>query len=127
MKNVVYENIGTPAGNTYSASRYLYRAIHNNDGTGTGGIIVFSGGTDEAVSAALASHAAARWRIGHFLHGRYTGNGHFYNENSLSLEITDVTFDELVRIAGTVCGPNSSALVKGNQEERLVHLHKAEK
>lgn len=44
------------------------------------------------------------WTIGHYLDGRYKAkNGKIYGENSLSLEIVNVSLKKLIKIAEEIC------------------------
>ena len=70
-------------------------------------------------------HELVGWTIGNFLKGRYTAkNGKTYSEDSLSVEIIGVSFDELVEIAEELCVEflQESVLVKDYSSGRIVFV-----
>lgn len=70
-------------------------------------------------------HNLVGWTIGKFLNGRYTAkNGKTYSEDSLSVEIIGVTFEELIEIAEELCIEflQESVLVKDYSSGRIVFI-----
>lgn len=66
------------------------------------------------------------WTIGHYLDGRYTSpkNGKQYGENSLSVEMIGVTFEQLVKIAMEICAAfkQESVLLKDFSSGRVLFV-----
>ena len=66
------------------------------------------------------------WTIGHYFNGRYTSpkNGKQYGENSLSVEIIGVSFDQLVKIGMEICQSfrQESVLVKDFSSGRVLFV-----
>lgn len=66
------------------------------------------------------------WTIGHYLDGRYTSpkNGKQYGENSLSVEMIGVTFEQLVKIAMEICTAfkQESVLLKDFSSGRVLFV-----
>lgn len=80
---------------------------------------------EKKVDRIAKKHDLVGWTIGRFLHGRYTGrNGKIFSENSLSVEIIGVTFDELVQIAEEICivMDQESVLVKDYSSMKVVFV-----
>lgn len=69
------------------------------------------------------------WTIGHYLDGRYTSpkNGKQYGENSLSVEMVGVTFDQLVKIAMEICASfkQESVLLKDYSSGRVLFVDRS--
>lgn len=68
-------------------------------------------------------HDLTAWTVGNFLHGRYTANnGEVFDENSLSVEIVGIDFDELIKIAEELCIEfiQESVLVKDYSTNRIL-------
>lgn len=83
-----------------------------------GGTIIFSldnNDEDKIKSWIQHKNMLNSWRIGNYFKGNYiTKNGQNYGENSLSLEIVDVDFNTLVKIAEEIC-------IDFKQESVLLH------
>lgn len=65
------------------------------------------------------------WTIGRFLNGRYTAkNGKQYGENSLSVEIIGVDFNQLLKIAEQLCRSftQESVLLKDYSTNRVLFV-----
>jgi hypothetical protein len=71
-------------------------------------------------------HNLSSWTVGHFFSGRYTDkNGKQYGENSLSLEIIGISFEELIRIAEELCSDfkQETVLVKDYYTNRILLIN----
>ena len=119
----VKPNLDISMCNAYSGTAYLYAAIStkgrpiiatNVDSAidwevaedMKGGIIVFPEEVDAVKLSEnkLINRIKAKFSIGNFLKGRYTGkNGKVYSKDSLSIEIVGVTDDTLIEIAEELC------------------------
>ena len=73
-----------------------------------------------------AANDLVGWTIGHYFNGRYTSpkNGKQYGENSLSVEIIGVSFDQLVKIGMEICESfrQESVLVKDFSSGRVLFV-----
>lgn len=70
-------------------------------------------------------HKLKGWTIGRFLNGRYTDDeGRLFSEKSLSVEIIDVTLDELIEIAEELCIEflQESVLIKDYTTNRVLFV-----
>lgn len=124
MKTNIGKDINLNRCNAYSAAAHLYSAISvengpvyskNTEGTTEpavpddmkGGILVFPQGVNAVlydIKKILRKHETAGWTIGRFFKGRKPcKNGKAYSEDSLSIEITGVSYDALIEIAEELC------------------------
>ena len=76
-----------------------------------------------------ADNELVGWTIGHYLDGRYTSpkNGKQYGENSLSVEIIGVNFEQLVKISMELCAAFSqeSVLLKDFSSGRVLFVDRS--
>ena len=67
------------------------------------------------------------WTIGKYLNGRYTAkNGSTFSENSISIEVLGITFNELIDFATALCRDfeQEAVLVKSYENNRVVFVNK---
>ena len=73
-----------------------------------------------------ADNKLVGWTIGHYLDGRYTSpkNGKQYGENSLSVEIIGVDFEQLMKISMELCAAfrQESVLLKDYSSGRVLFV-----
>lgn len=73
-----------------------------------------------------ADNKLVGWTIGHYLDGRYTSpkNGKQYGENSLSVEIIGVNFEQLMKISMELCSAfaQESVLLKDYSSGRVLFV-----
>lgn len=76
-----------------------------------------------------ADNELVGWTIGHYLDGRYTSpkNGKQYGENSLSVEIIGVNFEQLMKISMELCAAFSqeSVLLKDFSSGRVLFVDRS--
>lgn len=68
----------------------------------------------------------AGWTVGRYLDGRYTAkNGKQYGENSLSVMIVGVSFNQLIKVAEELCASfgQESVLVKDSESNRILFVN----
>lgn len=124
MTGPIRQDIDYTKCNSYSAMAHMYAAISAKDEpTDTkGGIIVFP---QEVSGVRLFEDIQYKWILGKFFKGRYTDkNGKVYTEDSLCLEITDISEDLLINIAEELCRTlnQESALIKSYSERNRILL-----
>jgi hypothetical protein len=74
----------------------------------------------------VLGHKLEGWTVGRFLRGRYTAkNGEFFDENSLSLEITGVNQETLMSIAEELCVEfdQESVMVKTYDDNKIMFVN----
>ena len=110
--------------NAYSATAHMYAAIANGEvpADRKGGIIIFP---QEVSDLQLIADKldCVHWTAGRFCRGRHTGkNGEVYSEDSLSVEITGVSDDALIKICKELCRAldQETALIKMYSERNRI-------
>ncbi|MGN1255026.1 MAG: hypothetical protein ACI4T9_10640 [Prevotella sp.] len=98
---IVYDGV---SGGAFNGGRYLANAISSKGGS----VIVLpsnaelsTGDLAEIIASVIDGH---EWTIGHNLRGKYTAsNGCSFDDASLAVEISDVSFETLTDIAERLC------------------------
>ena len=98
---IVYDGV---SGGAFNGGRYLANAISSKGGS----VIVLpsnaelsTGDLAEIIASVIVGH---EWTIGHNLRGKYTAsNGCSFDDASLAVEISDVSFETLTDIAERLC------------------------
>ena len=98
---IVYDGV---SGGAFNGGRYLANAISSKGGS----VIVLpsnaelsTGELAEIIASVIDGH---EWTIGHNLRGKYTAsNGCSFDDASLAVEISDVSFETLTDIAERLC------------------------
>lgn len=160
-----YKKVVLPGlnGNTYSASKVIYRNIYRDSPlfesmqkvypSNKGGIITFSTDVNSLkqsdkvvidllkkkirtiinrlfsmrkIDKVVSSENVLGWTVGKYLHGRYFDkNGKLFDENSLSLEIIDVSTQILDNIAYELLDEfqQESVLVKNYDTQEVYFIY----
>ena len=129
--------------NAYSATGYLYAAITTKDRPvlatnieavaigevpvdRKGGIIIFPQGVDD-IQLITDKLDRVCWTAGRFLKGLHVNsNGKVYSKDSLSVEITGVSDDVLIKLCRELCRAlgQETALIKMYSERNRIVVYK---
>ncbi len=81
---------------------------------------------DKKLDKIRTENEVAAWTVGNYLRGVYTSaSGETFNEKSVSLEILDIEFPTLIKIAEEICREfrQESVLVKTYEDHRIFFVN----